>query len=193
MDCCQERRMHEPDRYIYPHRLLHWLVAGAVLLSLASGLTLGFLGFDGAVDLMGKTLTNVLYGSHKTLGVLILLLMTLRVITRLAFVVPDHVPPLNTFERVVSTSVHHLLYLALIIMPLIGWSATASGGFPVEFFLWELPGFIGKDEPLSELLYMLHEWLGWIILALVVLHVSGAMFHWKIKRDNVMKRMSLFD
>jgi len=185
--------MQSLNRYAYSHRLLHWLVAGAVLLSLASGLTLGFLGFDGAVDLMGQTLTNVLYGSHKTLGVLILLLMILRVITRLAFAVPDHVPPLNTFQRIVSTCVHHLLYLALIAQPLIGWAATASGGFPVEFFLWKLPGFIGKDEPLSELLYMLHEWLGWIILALVVLHVAGAVFHWKIKRDNVMKRMSLFD
>ena len=185
--------MQAQDRYAYPHRLLHWLVAGAVLLSLASGLTLGFLGFEGAVDLIGETPTNVLYGSHKTLGVLILLMMALRVITRLYFAVPDYVPPLNAFERVVSTSVHHLLYLALIVMPLIGWSATASGGFPVEFFIWQLPGFIGKDEQLSELLFMLHEWLAWIILALVVLHVSGAMFHWKIKRDNVMKRMSLFD
>lgn len=185
--------MQALDRYVYPHRLLHWLVAGAVLLSLASGLTLGFLGFEGTVDLMGKTLTNVLYGSHKTLGVLILLLMTLRVITRLAFAVPDYAPPLNRFERVVSTSVHHLLYLALIIMPLIGWTATASGGFPVEFFVWQLPGVIGKDEQLSEQLFMLHGWLGWTILVLVVLHMAGAIFHWKIKRDNVMKRMSLFD
>ncbi|WP_340146720.1 cytochrome b/b6 domain-containing protein [Halomonas sp. PA16-9] len=40
---------------------------------------------------------------------------------------------------------------------------------------------------------MWHGRLGWAILGLVVLHVAGAMFHWKIKRDNVMKRMSLFD
>ncbi|BBI59977.1 hypothetical protein HSBAA_12830 [Vreelandella sulfidaeris] len=125
--------MHELDHYIYPHRVLHWLVAGAVLLALAIGLTLGFLGYERTVEIVGNTVTNLLYTSHKTLGVLILMLMTLRIITRLAFVVPDHEPPLNTFERVVSTSVHHLLYLALIIMPLLGWAATASGGFPVEF------------------------------------------------------------
>ena len=41
--------MHELDHYIYPHRVLHWLVAVAVLLSLASGLTLGFLGYERAV------------------------------------------------------------------------------------------------------------------------------------------------
>ncbi|AKO53375.1 cytochrome B561 [Marinobacter psychrophilus] len=185
--------MQALDRYAYPHRLLHWSVSGVVLLSLVSGLTIGFLDFDGAVDLLGNTLTNVLYGGHKTLGVLILLLMILRVITRLAFAVPDHVPPLDTFERVVSKSVQRLLYLALIAMPLLGWAGTAAGGYPVEFFLWQLPGFIGKDEQLSEQLFLLHEWLSWIILALVALHVTGAIFHWKIKRDNVIKRMSLFD
>lgn len=185
--------MHELDRYIYPHRVLHWLVAGAVLLSLASGLTLGFLGYERTVALVGNTLTNLLYTSHKTLGVTILVLMTLRIVTRWTFVVPDHEPPLNAFERVVSTSVHHLLYLALIVMPLLGWAATASGGFPVEFFHWHLPGLIGEREQLSEQLFMWHGRLGWVILGLVVLHVAGAMFHWKIKHDNVMKRMSLFD
>tara|TARA_R110002012_G_scaffold59076_3_gene154228 strand:+ start:380 stop:937 length:558 start_codon:yes stop_codon:yes gene_type:complete len=185
--------MHELDRYIYPHRMLHWLVAVAALLALTIGLTLGFLGYERTVNLLGNTLTNVLYTSHKTLGVLILLLMTLRIITRLAFVVPDHEPPLNTFERLVSTSVHHLLYGALIVMPLLGWSATASGGFPVEFFIWHLPGFIGEHEALSEQLFMWHERVGWLILGLIVLHIAGAIFHWKIKRDNVMKRMSLLD
>ncbi|WP_249979149.1 cytochrome b [Vreelandella olivaria] len=185
--------MHELDHYIYPHRILHWLVAGAVLLSLASGLMLGALGYERAVSLVGNTLTNLLYTSHKTLGMIILLLMTLRIITRLAFVVPDHDPPLHVLERLVSTSVHHLLYLALVIMPIIGWAATATGGFPVEFFHWHLPRFIGEHDALSEQLFMWHERLGWAIAVLVVLHVVGALFHWRIKRDNVMKRMSLFD
>ncbi|BBI48972.1 hypothetical protein HORIV_13930 [Vreelandella olivaria] len=60
--------MHELDHYIYPHRVLHWLVAGAVLLSLASGLTLGFLGYERTVALVGNMFTNLLYTSHKTLG-----------------------------------------------------------------------------------------------------------------------------
>ncbi len=185
--------MHELDHYIYPHRVLHWLVAVAVLLSLATGLTLGFLGYERTVGLLGNALTNVLYTSHKTLGVAILLLMTLRIITRLAFVVPDHTPPLTDFERVVSTSVHHLLYALLVAMPMIGWAATATGGFPVEFFHWHLPGVLSKNEALSQTLFVWHERLGWVLLALITLHIVGALFHWLIKRDNVMKRMSLFD
>lgn len=185
--------MHELDHYIYPHRVLHWLVAIAVLLSLATGLAFGFLGYERTVSLLGNTLTNTLYTTHKTLGVSILLLMTLRIITRVAFVVPDHEPPLNAFERIVSTSVHHLLYLALVVMPLLGWAATAAGGFPVEFFHWHLPGLIGRNELLSEQLFIWHERLGWAIVVLLVLHIAGALFHWRIKQDNVTKRMSLFD
>jgi len=185
--------MHELDHYIYPHRVLHWLVAAVIVLSLASGATLGTLGFERAVALVGQEVTNALYTAHKTLGVGLLLLMTLRIITRLAFVVPDHEPPLNAFERVVSTSVHHLLYLALVTMPLLGWWATAAGGFPVQFFQWTLPPIFAETSSLSETLFIWHGRLGWAILALTVLHITGALYHWRIKRDNVMKRMSLFE
>lgn len=185
--------MHELDYYIYPHRVLHWLVAACVVLSLASGAVLGTLGFERIVALVGQGVTNLLYTAHKTLGVGILLLMTLRIITRWMFVVPDHEPPLNAFERIVSTSVHHLLYLALVIMPVLGWWATAAGGFPVQFFQWTLPPLVSENKALSETLYLWHGRLGWAILALIVLHVMGALYHWLIKRDNVMKRMSLFE
>ncbi len=185
--------MHELDHYIYPHRVLHWLVAGGVLLALASGFTFGTLGYEGTVELFGNTLTNLLYTSHKTLGITLLLLMTLRIITRIAFVVPDHDPPLNALERIVSASVHHLLYLALIIMPLLGWAATATGGYPIEFFHWHLPGLLGERPALSSQLYTWHGRIGWAIVVLTTLHVAGALFHWRIKRDTVTKRMSLFD
>ncbi|MGM0982989.1 MAG: cytochrome b [Pseudomonadota bacterium] len=184
--------MDDPDRYAYPHRMLHWLVALVLLFSLASGLTLGFLGFEGAVERLGDSWTNLLYTAHKTFGVLILGLMIARVITRLLFVVPLHEPPLHPFQRILSASVHHLLYLALLAMPVLGWTATASGDFPVQFLHWNLPGLIGVNEALSEQLFLWHGRLGWTILGLVLLHIAGALYHWLIKRDGVMKRMSLF-
>ncbi|WP_290787009.1 cytochrome b [Halomonas sp.] len=187
-----ESRMSETDRYAYPHRVLHWLVAAVLLLSLASGLVLGFLGFEGAMERFGQSGTDLLYTSHKSLGVAMLALMTLRLITRLLFVVPDHEPPLPAFQRVLSSAVHHLLYVALLAQPLLGWAATASGNFPVQFLHWHLPGVVGVNEALSERLFEWHGWLGWAILGLISLHIAGALFHWLIRRDNVMKRMSLF-
>lgn len=184
--------MSDHDRYAYPHRVLHWVVALVLVFSLATGLTLGFLGFEGAMERLGGPLTDLLYLFHKTFGVIILVLMTARIFTRWLYVVPIHEPPLHPFQRLLSTGVHHLLYLALIVQPVLGWTATATGGFPVQFFHWNLPGLFGENEALSEQLFMLHGWLAWTILGLVALHIAGALFHWRVKRDGVMQRMSLF-
>lgn len=184
--------MTEIHRYALVQRLLHWLIALLVLGVLGVGMTLGFLGFDGTQETFGKAGTDALYTAHKTVGVLILVLMLLRLGFRRVLGVPPYRPPLDGFERVASHAVHGLFYVALLAMPILGWLATAAGGYPVQFFGWTLPGLIGKDKGLSETLFSLHGLLGWVLLGLIVLHIGGALWHWRIKRDGVMARMSLF-
>jgi len=78
------------------------------------------------------------------------------------------------------------------VQPMLGWAATAAGGFPIEFFNSQLPKLIAKDPALSETLYMVHGAVGALILTLIAVHVGAALMHAFIKRDTVMKRMSLF-
>ncbi len=184
--------MIEADRYALIQRLLHWLIALLVLGALGIGMTLGFLGFDRVKETFGAEMTNALYTYHKTFGITILALMILRLALRLRLGAPPYRPPLGALERGASRSVHGLFYVALLVMPVIGWLATAAGGYPVQFFGWNLPGLVSKDEGLSETLFYLHGLVGWVILGLIVLHVAGATRHWLIKRDTVMARMSLF-
>ncbi len=77
-------------------------------------------------------------------------------------------------------------------MPILGWMATAAGGYPVQFFDWNLPGFIGKNEKLSETLFELHELVGWTLIGLILIHVGAALTHWLVWKDGVMERMGLF-
>lgn len=184
--------MTETYRYALIQRLLHWLIAFLVLLALGVGMLLGFLGFEGTQATFGKTVTNALYTGHKTFGVMILALMLLRLGFRLALGAPPYRSPLTGFERVASRTVHALLYVVLLAQPILGWLATAAGGYPVQFFAWNLPGLIDKNQAFSEILFSLHELVGWVIVGLLVLHIGGAMQHWLIKRDGVMQRMSLF-
>ncbi len=76
------------------------------------------------------------------------------------------------------------------MQPVVGWTATAAGGFPIEFFDATLPPILSKDEALSETLYGVHEVLGFTILALAALHASAALMHWLVRRDGVMQRMT---
>lgn len=184
--------MAREQRYSLPQRLIHWTVAVIVVGLLAVGMTLGILGFDGVKDRFGIEVTNLLYKYHKSFGVLLLGLMTLRLLMRLALGKPQHVPPLPAFNRVASEAVHGMLYVLLLAQPLIGWAATAAGGFPIEFFGWVLPGFLAKDPDLSKTLYGLHYLNGWTIIGLIGIHVSAALMHWLVLRDGVIRRMSLF-
>ena len=178
-------------RYALPHRLLHWGIAILILLSLASGMTLGFLGFEGAMERFGQAGTDFVYTYHKTLGVTILGLMVLRLISRLVFGKPAYEQALPPAQKWASSAVHVALYVLLFTMPVLGWLATASGGYPVQFFQFNLPGLIGRDPALSETLFAWHGRVGWLILVLAVIHISAALYHWKVRRDGVMQRMSL--
>lgn len=178
-------------RYTLAQRAVHWLVAVLASLTLCIGLTLGYLGFEGARDAFGLAPTNALYIAHKTIGVLLLVLMIVRVGLRLRFGKPAYAVALARPQEVASEIVHGLLYVLLLAMPVIGWMATAAGGFPINFFHWVLPPLIGENEALSETLYTWHLGVGLAILALVLVHVAGALYHWLIRRDGVMQRMSL--
>ena len=179
-------------RYSLLQRLIHWAVAIIAVCLLVAGATLGILGFDGVKETFGMPVTNAIYKYHKTFGVIMLGLMTLRLLLKLTLGRPEYDPPLPRFNKVASAAVHGLLYVALLVQPMLGWAATAAGGYPIEFFNSTLPKLIGKDKDLSETLYMVHGAVGALILTLIAIHVGAALMHRFIKRDTVMKRMSLF-
>lgn len=183
---------HTPPRYALVQRLLHWLIVVLVLLALIAGGTIGYFGFGGLRDLFGPAGTDLVYTTHKTLGVLILGFMVLRVLARLGLGKPAYAEPLPAPQRIASQTVHALFYVLLLAMPVLGWLATASGGFPVHLFHIELPGLIGRNKELSEVLFLWHRYVAYALVGLIVLHVAGALYHWRVRRDEVMQRISLF-
>ena len=178
-------------RYRLIQRLLHWLIAVLVIGALSAGALLWAFGFEGLRERFGLAATNALYTSHKTTGVLILGLMVLRLALRVVHGAP---PAPSTLSPRVATAAHatHLaFYGLLILMPVVGWAATAAGGFPVEFFSATLPPLIGKNEALSAILFRVHALLGLAIAAFVLLHVAAALRHWLVLKDGVMRRITL--
>ena len=184
--------MNGSPRYPLLLRLIHWLTAVIVIGVLALGLTLGVLGFEGAKETFGLPVTNAIYKYHKTFGIIVLGLMALRFLIRLFIRKPPYDTPLPRVNRVTSSLVHATLYVLLLIQPVVGWAATAAGDFPIQFFERELPKFIGKDEALSATLYNIHFAVGLLLLVLITVHVTAALFHRLAVGDTVMKRISLF-
>ena len=170
------------DHYPATSKLLHWLVAACVLVTVPVAI---------AMDRVGQGPTqDSLYNLHKSLGVLILVLMVLRLINRLVAGALAPEAEIEPWQRAVSSIVHTSLYVLLLAMPIVGYIANSAYGASTPFFgLFELPSIVGKNEELATRLFTLHRWVGWLVILLVLMHISAALYHHFIRRDAVLKRM----
>jgi cytochrome b561 len=170
------------DHYPATSKLLHWLVAICVLTTAPVAIAM--------VRVSQGPTQDALYNFHKSLGVLILILMILRLINRLVVGAPIADPGIEPWQKTVSSIVHTSLYVLLLAMPIVGYIANSVYGASTPFFgLFDLPPIVGKNEALATQLFTLHRWAGWIVIVLALTHISGALYHHFIRRDNVLKRM----
>ena len=86
--------------------------------------------------------------------------------------------------------VHTSLYVLLLAMPIVGYIANSAYGAATPFFgLFEFQSVVGKNEALATQLFAIHRWVGFLLIAFVLLHVGAALYHQFIRRDTVLKRM----
>jgi len=141
---------------------------------------------------------HVVVSLHNSSGLTILGLSLVRLIVRLLYRPPAFDKTLSGFERFAAQTVHALFYLLMIGMPLIGWAIVSVGRkstsmlylvapMPRIAFLSALPesdkGFLHKDLVFS------HTTGAWILFALLIAHVSGALKHQFIDRRPQIARM----
>ncbi len=179
-------------RYSFTQRLLHWLIALLVFGLLCSGFLFWAFGYEALTQLTGsEDNTSQLFMYHKSIGLLVMVLMILRLMLRFKEPAPAYNPPLSFPQRMVGGGIHLALYLLLIGLPIGGWLATSAAGYSVSFFgAFELPALVGKDKELSTMLFGFHGLGGLIVAALLLVHIAAALKHRRL-RDGVMDRISL--
>ena len=99
-------------------------------------------------------------------------------------------PEIEPWQKTISSVVHTSLYVLLVAMPIVGYIANSIYGAPTPFFgLFDLPPLLSKNEALATQLFTIHRWVGWLVIFLVLIHVSAALYHHFIRGDSVLKRM----
>lgn len=161
----------------------HWLVVILVFITVPIGITMATIG--------PGDLQNSLYFYHESIGVLIFALVVLRLIQRRITPPPPVPASLPTGLRIVSGTVHWLLYLFLIVNPLIGWYGVSLFGAQVPFFdFFNLPSIASQDQTAANNVLLLHATIGLLITFLFLLHICGALYHWIIRKDGIIERMT---
>lgn len=177
----------EPARYSRTAITLHWLLAALLAFQIALGWRMG--------DLTAATGQFHAVQLHKSIGITILLLTLARVAVRLWK--PRPAPHYDRpWARRLAGLVHFGLYLFMIGAPLTGWLIVSTSRIPVPTLLYEtvpwphIPGLDGAmRKPIHEAGETVHGALAWIGIALLALHVVGALRHQWLLRQPLIERM----
>ena len=171
-----------PDRWGGVSQLLHWLVVALILTTGTLGLVMG--------DMRNSPTKIELYALHKSLGLTILALATLRLLWRLYAGAPRPVPGTPRWQDRIASITHWLLYGLLFAIPLSGWTFNSAAGYPLQWFgLFNLPALVGRDAGLRVTARDLHEALFWGLVAVTLLHAAAALYHHAVLRDATLARM----
>ena len=170
------------DSYDRIAKAVHWttllLIAGVYMIVWASH----------AVG--SREQSALLVQLHRSIGVTIFALTLFRLAWRWIARIPPLPAELPLFQKFAARATEYVLYLLLLLQPALGLLNTNARGRRVDFyFLGELPPVIGPDKVLAKQAMAAHEFVAYLLVALVALHAAAALFHHFVRRDNVLKAM----
>lgn len=162
----------------------HWSIA--LLISVNIVLGLGHESF-------GEANVGAIMGVHKSIGFTVLVLSLMRLGWRLGHPVPPLPALMPVWQKGVAHATHFFLYVAMIGLPMSGWlmSSAAPKRYPMNFFgLFDIPYLpVAQVKAMAGLWHETHEILGFVTIAIVVLHVAAALKHHLIDKDDVLVRI----
>ena len=161
---------------------LHWLIGLMIVTSLGVGLYM--------VSLSLSPDKLRLYSWHKWAGVTIFMLVLVRSLWRLTHPAPPLPDDVPVWQRKVAEATHYALYALMIVIPLTGWLMSSAKGFQTVYFgVVPIPDLLAKNEGLGETLALVHRYLNYSMIGLVIAHIAAALKHHFIDKDDILRRM----
>ena len=176
-DSDTEQRVFDPTT-----RLLHWLTVGLILLVFVLAFSIDF-----STSRISHT---ALLQLHRSFGIAVWTVTFVRLIWRQFAKFPNWPTDMPQPMRLAAQGSEYVLYALLLAQPILGLLQTNARGDRVDlFFLGQLPALIGEDRVLARRLLAVHETVGFLLLGLITLHISAALFHHFWRRDDTLMAM----
>jgi len=170
-----------PDRFHLALRVLHWTMALLILAMLFIGV--------GMVSSAGPRYSTLL-ALHRPIGIAILLLAVIRIVVRRRTAVPPLPGALPPAQAKAARASHWLLYGGMLVVPLIGWAMLSAGGYPIALMPdLSLPPILPQNGKAFGLLRDAHGIAAMLFFALILGHLTMALIHGFIRRDEVLQSM----
>jgi cytochrome b561 len=159
------------------NKFLHWTI-GLLIIGM---LVFGYFLSDFA--------NHEVYNIHKLIGLTILLLVLIRIIWVSTNGRPKLTEPMPKWERILAYSTEGLLYICMVLMPVFGWLGTSYYGYAPMLFGHSLGLPVIPNQHYASFFMGLHGDVAIILIALISLHVLGALKHFVINKDDVLQKM----
>lgn len=170
-------------RYGWISIALHWSMALAIFAMFGLGLWMRDLGYYDPWYRQGPHI-------HKSLGIVLLALLLLRLLWRAVNVQPDDAPGMPRWERVAAHLTHYTLYSLLLLMMIAGYLISTADGRAIEVFDWfSVPASLQNLPNQEDIAGEAHEILAWLIILIAGVHSAAALKHHFYNRDNTLKKM----
>ena len=162
--------------------MLHWLVAVAVFGLFALGFWMVGLNYYSS---WYRTAPDL----HKSIGILLLLIMLLRVLWRFVSPAPAPLASQGRLTRIAARLGHSLLYSALFVVMVSGYLLSTADGRPIGVRPVRRAGAYHLHCGPADRAGLVHEYAAWALVILAVVHALAALKHHFIDRDATLMRM----
>ncbi len=175
--------LDHPSGYGWISIALHWLSALLVFTLIPLGLWMVELDYYDSWYKKGPDL-------HRSLGVLLALLLMLRLGWRIGSGKPAYPEDMPRWQVQLAVGVHHLMYLLLFALVITGYLISTADGRAVAVFDWfEIPATLQNIEGQEDIAGDIHFILAMTLLGFVALHLLGAIKHALTGHKQLLLRM----
>lgn len=171
------------ERYGLVAKLLHWMVAIVVMGLFAVGVWMVELTY---YDPWYKPAPFY----HKSIGTLLAFVFLFRFLWRCLNVIPKVQASHKLWEQLLSRFTHVALYILIFSIIASGYLISTADGRSIDVLGWfDVPAFRVAVENQEDIAGEFHQWLAYILMGLVLLHVLAAFKHHFIDHDETLRRM----
>ena len=174
----------DPDLRVFDPviRFLHWLTLFLIVMILVLAFSIDFAS--------SKEEAVALIQLHRSFGATVWVATLGRLVWRQFARFPNWPADMPQAMRFAAQWSEYALYALLLIQPILGLLHTNAHGDRVNlFFLGQLPALIGQDRSLAKQLLRVHETVGLLLLGLIALRASAALYHHFWRRDDTLEAM----
>ena len=172
---------------------LHWGIAALLLVNVA---------LIWSVELLPDDAVRPVINTHKSVGITVLGLAIMRILWRATHPAPPLPDGYPAWERWSAHAAHAVLYGLIFLLPLSGWmhdsAWSEAASHPMSLFgliPWPRIGWIAAIDPSQkdrwhDIFGTAHTSFAYVLYAMVVMHVAGALKHQWWDKEPELQRMT---